>query len=510
MSRLSRRETLGFGVGAGVSVTMLAAGQGEAEAAAATPSFTLLLVNDIYKAGDVKGRGGFAKLAAVVKAERARGVPVLFCHAGDSFSPSLISGFDQGEHIVRLTNMIGPDVFVPGNHEFDFGVEVFARRRAEARYPFLAANLRQSDGTPVPGIEDRLMVTLGPLKVGVFGVALAATPEVSQAGSLAFGPEIDTVRREAAALRSEGADFVVCVAHTARATDIEIVRSRLVDVLLTGHDHDLAIGYDGSAAMVESNEEGNFVTAIDIFASVSGEGDKRRVSWTPSFRVHDTTTVEPDPAVQAVVASLEADLSKELDVVIATTTVEIDSRTASVRSRETVMGDIVADALRASTGADCAITNGGGLRANRLYAPGTALTRRDVLSELPFGNTIVLVAITGADIRAALENGLGAIGEHGGRFPQVSGLAFTYDPAAPKGSRLLTVTVGGKPLEDARRYTVASNNFMLAGGDGYDALARGKVLIGATDGKLMANVVMAYLRDLKTVREGPDGRIASR
>src|SRR5690349_25046513 len=154
MSRFSRRETLGFGLGAGFSVTMLASGQDEADAAAAPPSFTLLLVNDIYKAGDVKGRGGFPKLATVVKQERARGVPMLFCHAGDSFSPSLISGFDQGEHIVRLTNMIGPDVFVPGNHEFDFGVDVFAKRRSEAKFPFFAANLRQSDGSAVAGIED--------------------------------------------------------------------------------------------------------------------------------------------------------------------------------------------------------------------------------------------------------------------------------------------------------------------------------------------------------------------
>src|SRR5689334_5372059 len=174
MSRLSRRETLGFGLGAGFSVTMLASGQDEAEAAAVQPSFSLLLVNDIYKAGDVKGRGGFPKLAAVVKAERARGVPLLVCHAGDSFSPSLISGFDRGEHIVRLTNMIGPDIFVPGNHEFDFGTDVFRKRRSEATFPFFAANLRESDGRPVDGIEDHRLYDLGPVKVGVFGVALAA------------------------------------------------------------------------------------------------------------------------------------------------------------------------------------------------------------------------------------------------------------------------------------------------------------------------------------------------
>ncbi len=118
---------------------------------------------------------------------------------------------------------------------------------------------------------------------------------------------------------------------------------------------------------------------------------------------------------------MEAELSQELDVVVATSDVEIDSRTASVRSQETAMGDIVADALRAATKADCAITNGGGIRANRLYPAGAKLTRRDVLSELPFGNTTVLVEITGADIKAALENGVSLFSERAGRFPQVSG-----------------------------------------------------------------------------------------
>ena len=97
-----------------------------------------------------KGRGGFAKLAAIVKAERARGVPLLFCHAGDTFSPSLMSGFDQGEHIVALTNMVTPDVFVPGNHEFDFGKDVYLKRVAEAGFPFFAANMREPDGKPLP------------------------------------------------------------------------------------------------------------------------------------------------------------------------------------------------------------------------------------------------------------------------------------------------------------------------------------------------------------------------
>ncbi|HEY8564498.1 MAG TPA: bifunctional UDP-sugar hydrolase/5'-nucleotidase [Beijerinckiaceae bacterium] len=510
MSKISRRQSLGLGLGAGFSVTMLSAGMEEAAAATSSVTFSLLLVNDIYKMSDDKGRGGFAKLATVVKQERARGVPMLFCHAGDTFSPSLMSGFDQGAHIVTLTNLIKPDVFVPGNHEFDFGVANYAKRMAESNYPYFAANLRQTDGSPLPGMKDSTLVQLGPVKVGVVGLALSYTPGLSQTGDLQFLPELDALRREVTALKGQGADFIVCVAHTDREMDNLIVRSRLVDVLLTGHDHDLAIGFDGKTVMCESNEEGNFVTAIDFVATVTGEGRDRKVAWSPSFRVHDSSTVEPDPQVLAVVKGLEADLSKELDVEIGSTATELDSRSAIVRSQEAAIGNLVADAIKVSTGADVAITNGGGIRANKQYPAGARLTRRDILSELPFGNATSMVAVTGADLRAALENGVSQVENRAGRFPQVSGLKVEVDARAPVGSRIVAVEVNGEPLDLAKTYKVATNNFMLTGGDGYAPFTKGRVLIGVTDGKLMANEVMAFVRRAGTIAPRVEGRIVVR
>jgi 5'-nucleotidase/UDP-sugar diphosphatase len=509
MAKFSRRQTLGLGLGAGLSVTMIG-GRNEASAAPSNTTFSLLLVNDIYKMSDVKGRGGFAKLAAVVRQERARGVPMLFCHAGDTFSPSLMSGFDQGAHIVELTNMIKPDVFVPGNHEFDFGKDVYLKRMGEANFPFFAANIRQVDGAPVPGMKDSEIFTLGPVKVGVVGLALAATPGMSQPGDLRFTPELEALRMQAGALRQQGADLVVCVAHADRETDYAIVRSRLVDVLLTGHDHDLAIGYDGRTVMVESSEEGDFVTAIDFVVSTAGEGKDRKIAWAPSFRVHDSSTIDPDPEVLAVVQRYEAMLSKELDVEIGTTATELDSRSATIRSQEAAIGNLIADAIRESTGADVAITNGGGIRANKLYPAGSKLTRRDILSELPFGNATSMVEIVGADIKAALENGVSQYQQGAGRFPQVSGLRIEVDAKAPVGSHIVEIEVNGEPLDPAKRYKVATNNFMLTGGDGYAALGRGRVRIGSTDGKLLANEVMSYVRSKGTIDPKVEGRIVLR
>jgi 2',3'-cyclic-nucleotide 2'-phosphodiesterase (5'-nucleotidase family) len=515
MSGIDRREIFRIAAAGGLAgASFLAASAEEALAQAAsqgaTPTFRLLLVNDIYKMGEVSGKGGFARLAAIAKSERAGGVPVIYAHAGDMYSPSLMSGFDQGAHTVELLNVEPPDVFVPGNHEFDFGKENYLRRRAEMKSAFLAANLRDADGSVLAGHADNRMFEMGPVKVGVFGVALAGTPLMSSAAGFAFSDEMAAVRAQTKVLRDAGADIVVAVTHTAFARDLEIMRSRLVDVLLTGHDHDLRISYDNRVAMVESGEEGEYVTAIDMYCIIGQREGRRSVTWRPVFRPIDSALVAPDPAALAIVRRYEAELSKELDVPVGKTAVPLDSRSATVRSQEAAIGNLIADAIRTATGADIAITNGGGIRANKQYEAGATITRRDVLSELPFGNSTVMVEITGKDIKEALENGVSQVDSRAGRFPQVSGLAFTYDGKAPSGSRVVLIEIGGKPIDMAATYTVASNDFMFAGGDGYSALGRGRTLIGKTDGALMANVVMVHIRKIGTVESRVEGRIVAK
>jgi 5'-nucleotidase / UDP-sugar diphosphatase len=505
MTDFTRRKTLGLLAGTGAAV----AATGRARAQAPQPRLSLLLVNDIYKLGEERGRGGYARLAATVKAERARGVPMLFVHAGDCFSPSLMSGFDQGAHIVEMQNKLGIDVFVPGNHEFDFGKEVYARRISEQNYPTFAANMRDASGAVLPGHKDSQILELGGVKVGVIGLVLENTPQVSSSGDIRFLSVMDTLRVQARELRAAGADLLVAVTHTDRRVDNEIMRSRLVDVVLSGHDHDLAIAYDGRTVMVESNEEGNYVTAIDLTVNFTGEGAARQVTWTPTFRVNDSRAVTPDPEMLTIVRRYEADLSKELDVDVAVLATELDTRTASVRSGETAFGNLVADALREASGADIAITNGGGIRANKQYPVGHKLTRRDILSELPFGNRNVVTEVNGKAVRAALENGVSQVEQRGGRFPQVSGVTVVYNPKAAAGSRIVSVMVGGQPIDENKVYRVATNDFMLRGGDGYTALTPPGGRDLDVQGKLMANDVMSHARKLGTINSKIEGRITA-
>ena len=471
---------------------------------------TFIQTNDIDKFEGSGERGGFARLNAVVRAERAKGGHVVYGHAGDMISPSLLSGLDKGEHTIMLTNLVPPDAFTPGNHEYDFGPEVFLKRMSEAKFPLIAANLRDADGKSIANFSDTLMIERGGIKIGIVGLTSDESYHASSPGNLKIANALETGLVKAKELREAGADFVVALTHSDHAQDRAMYDSRLFDLIMTGHDQDLLINYDGRTAMMESYEQADFVTIADISFDISKKDGKRIVKWHPSFRVIDTKDVTPDPQTKTRTDELAAMLAKELDVAIGTTVTPLDSRRATVRTGEAAMGNLVADALREAVKADVAITNGGGLRGNKEYPAGHAITRKDVLTELPFGNRTMKLQVTGATILSALENGFSEIEDNGGRFPQVSGLMVEYDAAKPKGARVVKVEANGKPLDLNAKYTIATNDFMANGGDGYVVFREARPLLTVRDAKLMANDVMAYVTARKTVSPAVEGRIVKK
>ena len=477
---------------------------------------TFVLVNDIYLMGDQvmpdgKRRGGFARLAAVVKAERAKarttGGHVILAHGGDTLSPSLMSGIDKGAHIVALTNMVRPDIFAPGNHEFDFGKAIFLQRMAEARFPLYAANLRGGDGAPLPSFKDRAIVTLNGVRIGLTGATYDDSPRVSSPQDLQFAPTVATIKEQAETLRREGADMVVAVVHADRRQDYDIMATRTVDLLLSGHNHDLFINYDGRTAAVESTYDALFVTAIDVTIEVKVADGRRATTWSPQFRVIDTADVTPDPEIAAAVAVYERELNRDMDVPLGVTALALDSRTATVRTREAAIGNIVADAMRAISQADVAVMNGGGIRGGKLYAANAAINRRDVLAELPFGNRVVTVEVNGHALKAAIENGLSQLPNASGRFPQVSGLVVEADLKRPPGSRITAIKVGNAPLDETRTYRVATNDFLARGGDGYTMFADVAPALADSDAPPVAGEVITYIKSIGTLRTGIEGRI---
>lgn len=466
---------------------------------------TLVVFSDIYEMAEKDGRGGFARIAGALKAERARAKNVIVAHAGDTISPSLMSGLDKGAHIIDLLNRSGLDVFTPGNHEFDFGEAVFRQRMSEAQFALLAANLRDAAGNPLPGFADSKIFDVDGVKIGVFGLTDDEAARRSSPGSLQLLPAIETAKRQAQALRDAGADLIVVVTHSEWQDDVRLARLEPIDIVLSGHDHNLLVAYDGRAAIGETQADGANLVAIDLTIR---KGDGGEARWTPKFRIIDTADATPDAVIAARVKQYQESIDKTLDIPIGLTKTPLDSRKAAVRGEETAIGDFFADAMRAATGADLALLNGGGIRGDRLYEAGATLTRKDIARELPFGNKLVLMEISGADLREALENSVWMVDRGAGRFGQISGARIVVRRNAVPGQRIVSAEIGGKPLDPAKIYKLATIDFLARGKDGYVALARGKPLISEVEGPLLANVIIAAIEKAGAVAPVADGRIA--
>ena len=363
-----------------------------------TATLRFILTGDLYELNAEKGRGGHAKLASVVKKERAGVKHSLFVHAGDAYAPSLLSAMDKGKSAVEMLNAIGLDYMVLGNHEWDFGPMIARKRIWESDFPVLASNARDKEGLPIDGTVRTAMVKVGSFRVGIMGLITPSTKVLASPGSDNFLPFIDTALEISKELKRQGANLIVALAHLDYVQDMELLQTGLVDVLLSGHDH-YHISFDnGNAVWMDSGTEAEKVGVMDVKMKSYMKRGKKRFSWEADMRFVDTLNVTEDKTIAKKVKSYDDLLSKELDIVIGKTTTELDSRKKTVRTEEAAIGNLIADAMRYGVNAEIGIANGGGIRAKKIYALGTSITRRDILSELPFGNVVVKLELRGSQI----------------------------------------------------------------------------------------------------------------
>jgi len=480
---------------------------------AQTARMTFLHTNDIYELTPVRGWGGLAELSAAIKKERAQAPASMTTFGGDLLSPSLMSGLTKGAQMVEVLNAIGIDLAVLGNHEFDFGDEVLRARMSESKFPWLATNVLQADGRIFhTGIASTIREVQG-LKFGFFGVTTPETPALASPGrETRFLPYLETAQSMVKALKDQGADVIVAVTHLTIAEDREIAKKvKGIDLILGGHDHEPITYYEGTTLIHKAGYDAHWLAAVDLTvikrAQASGPA---RVEVVPGWRMIPIFGIEPDPQVAAIVKSHSDRLDSELNVRIGTSTTALSSKRDEVRTQETAIGNLIADAIRDAVGGDVGLANGGGIRGDKTYDAGAALTRRDILTELPFGNKTVLLDLKGADLRDAMEISVGRVEEKQGRFMQVSGMTLVYDPKAPAGRRVVEIRIGGQPLDPDKTYKVATNEYVAAGGDGYDVLKKGKSLIPEEAAKLMASQVIDYVAAKGTVSPGLEGRIVAR
>lgn len=441
---------------------------------------TILHTNDLH--GQVlarQGAGGFLELGRRIRIEREAslraGRGVLLLDAGDIFKGTLEGDLTDGAVVVDWMNRLGYDALAIGNHEFDHGVAV-ARGLAEAaKFPFLGANVRATEDRGVPGWLGKgsrgelagkaLIREAGPIRVAIVGLTSERVPELTVEGAtegLSFLDEAEELSRVLESLPL--VDLVVVLSHAGLETDRELARrfDGRVHLIVGGHSHDrLSEGERvGGVLIAQAGSRGRELGKIEIdLRPPLVEGQPPRIESKASLVL----------ARDDLPALLEPHLNRvreRAEQVVGQLTEDISRQTA-IGGHSSQLGNLITDRMRAATKSDLAFQNRGGIRASLRGGP---LSYRELYAVLPFGNRVVAMDLSGAQLLNLFETMFGSQAMSG---LEVSGADVLFDPKRPEGQRILRVRVGGERLDPERTYRVATNDFLAGGKDGYTVFKSG-------------------------------------
>jgi 5'-nucleotidase/UDP-sugar diphosphatase len=474
--------------------------------------------------------GGVARRAAAIDAIRGEGGNVILVDAGDQFQGTLFYNQYKGEEAQRFMNELGYDAMTIGNHEFDDGPGVLGSFIRGTDFPVVSANVDVSNEPELAGmVESYTVLEVDGEKIGVVGYTTEDTAILSSPGpNVAFNNIEEAVAGVVAELEGMGINKIVALSHAGFGRDREVAAAvDGVDVIVAGHTNTYLSNTDedaeGPYPVVVDSPSGDPVLIVSDFTwgkylgrlDVTFDENGVPVAWEGNPITLDASVPE-DPEVLAEALALNEPLEGLRNQNIGSAAVDLNGERASCRFEECNLGNLIADAIlwkTAAEGTQIAFQNGGGIRAS---IPAGDVSLGDVLEVLPFGNTIATFELTGADVWVALENGVSRAenpeNEGTGRFAQVAGVRYMWNPNQPVGSRVVSVEVQNpdgtySPIDPNTIYGVAANDFNRGGGDDYAVFAENA--IDPYDyGPVLADALAEYITAHSPVAPAVEGRIS--
>jgi len=457
--------------------------------------------------------GGSARLATAVAEARARSNNSILVDGGDQFQGTLFYTYYKGALAAEMMNRMGYDGMTVGNHEFDDGPEVLRGFMDAVEFPVLMSNADVSGESLLAGtLNKSTVIERGGEKIGLIGLTPEDTDELASPGdNVIFSDPAAAVQAEVDKLTAQGVNKIIVLSHSGYVVDQRVAAETTgVDVIVGGHSHTLLGDMEraegpyptmvGDTAIVQAYAYSKYLGELNV--TFDDAGKVIEASGQPL--IMDAAVAEDD-TVKARIGEAAAPLEEIRNLVVAETAEPIEGSRDVCRARECPMGSLIADAMLdrvRDQGIEIAIQNGGGIRASIDAGP---VTMGEVLTVLPFQNTLSTFQVSGETVMAALENGVSQIEEGAGRFPQVAGMSFAFDASKPAGERISDVMVDGAPLDMGKLYGVVSNNYVRNGGDGYAVF---KEALNVYDyGPDLADVTAEYLAAQGPFKPYTDGRI---
>lgn len=438
--------------------------------------------------------------------------------AGDTIHGLPFVTLSKGQDAVDLLNAAGYEYIVPGNHDFNYGysrlMELFKNsvtlKSGENKLRLLASNINKDGKSVFEANHIKEMEVNGKtVRVGFFGIATQETAYKTNPNNvkgIEFTSPVDAAKEQVEELEKQGADVIVALSHvgtdeSSDPTAYDVIKAvDGIDVYVDGHSHTTFKNGEkvNDTLLVSTGEYLSNLGKVEIELDENNEVVNATASLITK---EEASKVTPDAKVAAKIAEIDKAQGEVLSEVIGKNTIELDGERNSVRFGETNLGNLITDAMMDETGADLAITNGGGIRASIKVGD---ITKGDIVSVLPFGNFVVTKQLTGAQIKEVLEFGVRSYGESLGGFPHVAGIKFVVDPSKPVGDRIISLTINGEALDMNKTYTVATNDFTAAGGDDYPCFADVPTI---NEYSSLEEILANFIKTLGTVSYTKQGRI---
>jgi len=449
--------------------------------------------------------GGEPAIATVIKEERRkakeRGEHFLLVDSGDMAMGTSISGLFEGKPVIDVMNAEGYDAVTIGNHDFDWGVPALNNMIQEADFPFLAANISDEFGKPLPDVQPFIIKDMPGLKIGIVGIANAETKELNvrdDVQKLNFKDPIESLNATIPEMKRRGVDMIVVLSHAGLEKDQDIAQKvKGIDLIVGGHSHDTLSKpvQVGKTMIVQTGYGGKNIGKVQLKWDPS---QKKVVEGDGILIPIESEKINADIAISGIIEKYSSKLDSIMNVKIGESKADLIQ---PHEGKETNLGNLITDLMREKTGADIAMINSGNIRTNLFKGD---IKFKDIYNVLPFDTKIVTVNMKGKDIMAVLEESAGRTEED--KTLQISGLKVVYDSSKPKGDRLKHVWApDGKPLDPEGVYKVAATDYLIKGGDNYTEFTRGEEV--EYDNQVMYKTVAKQVRTMGIVANNVLGRI---
>ncbi|XP_022237436.1 uncharacterized protein LOC106478186 isoform X1 [Limulus polyphemus] len=460
---------------------------------------TILHFNDCYnvESQPQEPAAGAARFCHALKSFSDLDPMILF--SGDIFAPSFMSTFTKGEQMIPSLNAFGVHCAVFGNHDFDFGIDNLSDFVKQTNFPWLISNVIDNDtDQPLADGQTTFIIERGGKKFGLIGLVeeeWLATLATIDPDDVTYTDFVTEGRRLARQLKDkEEVDYVIALTHMRWPNDCRLAENvDEIDLILGGHDHDYEVKKVNEKYVIKSGTDFREFSNLTLTFSHS-------VVDLNIERIEVSSKFGEDPDLKKLLEKYTDVVEGKMDTLLGHFTVDLDGRFTSVRTKETNLGNFICDTMLSSTHSDLAILNSGTLRLDRVH-PAGAFTMRDLVTMLPMLDPLIVVNATGEQIWKALENSVSQYPKLEGRFPQVAGVSFAFDPRKSPGSRIdpKYIKIGDEFLKLGQKYKLVTKSYLAQGRDGYDALKDCEVLMTEEESPELRTAIINHFESIKVL-----------